>query len=80
LWYPSPFLTVSDEADVQIQYPSTSLASKKKNPLEETVGETHLVEPKGIFLVEPKGKCTGRIHYFLDFPSKDIKLPLPWMM
>jgi hypothetical protein len=72
LWYPSPFLTVSDEADVQIQYPSTSLASKKKNPLEETVGETQLVEPKG--------KCTGRIHYFLDFPSKDIKLPLPWMM
>jgi hypothetical protein len=47
---------VGDEAEVQIQSPSTSSASKKKNPPEETSGETQLVEPKGKSLVEPKGK------------------------
>jgi hypothetical protein len=54
-------LTISEEAvgeegEVQIQSPSTSSASKKKNPLAEMVGETQLVEAKGKPLVEPKGK------------------------
>jgi hypothetical protein len=62
---------VSDEAKIQIQSPSTSSASKKKNPPEEIAGETQLVEPKG--------KCHRKNPLLPGFSLERHQASLPWM-